>query len=74
MKPWTKGPLYLADGEAKQQLGWSQVEFHLCNRSLMIPSVILPSKTLTFPVVLGNTHRLPVIAPMLVSKLVQKLP
>ncbi|XP_045569661.1 uncharacterized protein [Salmo salar] len=53
LKPWTEGPLYLADGEAKRPLGWSEVEFHLCNHSYMIPSVILQTKNLAFPVVLG---------------------
>ena len=53
LHPWVEGPLYLADGEAKQPLGWSPVVFQLNNQRYEIPTVILPAKTLAFPAVLG---------------------
>lgn len=51
--PWTKGPIYLADGEPKQPLGHSEVNYTLHGRTLRQSTAVLHSETLAFPCVLG---------------------
>ncbi len=50
---WTEGPLYLADGGARQPLGWMGVEIILHNRPCTLPVVVLSSQTLAFSAVIG---------------------
>lgn len=50
---WKEGPLYLADGEAKQPLGWTEMEFQLHSRHWVLPTVVFSDKMLAFSVVLG---------------------
>ncbi|KAI3353499.1 hypothetical protein L3Q82_020019, partial [Scortum barcoo] len=53
LKPWTRGPLYLADGEERQPIGWSRMTLALQTQQLTIPCVILPARSLAFPAVVG---------------------
>lgn len=50
---WEEGPLYLADGEAKQPLGWIEIEVQVNNRNWVVPVVIMSEEMLVFPVILG---------------------
>ncbi len=50
---WTEGPLYLADGGARQPLGWTEVEIILHTRPCTLPVVVLSSQTLAFSAVIG---------------------
>ncbi len=51
--PWTLGPLYLANFEAKVPLGWTNVQITLHNKDFPTKVAILTSKALTYSVVLG---------------------
>nr|XP_054598745.1 uncharacterized protein LOC129163840 [Nothobranchius furzeri] len=53
LKPWTRGPLYLADGESRQPLGWSELKLTIQSATVTLPCVILPGKSLAFPAVVG---------------------
>lgn len=50
---WEEGPLYLADGEAKQPLGWTEMDVQVNKRNWVVPVVIMSEEMLVFPVVLG---------------------
>lgn len=52
LKPWTYGLLYLADGGARQPLGWCEVGITLHNHTCTLTSLVLSSQTLAFPAVL----------------------
>ncbi|KAL0159663.1 hypothetical protein M9458_043388, partial [Cirrhinus mrigala] len=51
--PWTRGPLYLANGEAEIPLGWVNIPITLHNKVFNIPAAVLPAKALAYAVVLG---------------------
>lgn len=51
LKPWTRGPLYLADGEEKQPLGMSEIHLVLQHHPVTLPCLILPACSLAFSVV-----------------------
>lgn len=53
LKPWERGPLYLADGEGRQPLGWSEITVSLQTQTITLPCVVLPAHSLAFPAVLG---------------------
>ncbi|KAI2664186.1 Retrovirus-related Pol polyprotein [Labeo rohita] len=53
LKPWTEGPIYLADGGARQPLAWGEVKLTLQALTVTLPVVVLASQMLAFPVVLG---------------------
>lgn len=53
MKPWERGPLYLADGESRQPVGWSEMTITVQSQKTTLPCVILPAQSLAFPAVLG---------------------
>lgn len=53
LNPWTKGPLFLADGAAKQPLGWVDLPFSVAGHTSILPCVVLSVQSLAFPVVLG---------------------
>lgn len=53
LKPWTWGPLYLADGEGRQPIGWSEITLTLQTQSVTLPCVILPAHSLVFASVVG---------------------
>ena len=53
LKPWTRGPLYLADGEVRQPLGWSDMDLTLKTQTVTLPCVVLPASSLAFPAVVG---------------------
>ncbi len=53
MQEWVEGPLYLANGEAKQPLGWTEMEVQVSNRNWVVPVVIMSEEMLVFPVILG---------------------
>lgn len=53
LQPWTRGFLYLADGEPRQPLGWSEMKLTLQSQSVTLPCVIMPAHSLTFPVFVG---------------------
>lgn len=53
LQPWTRGPLYLADGEGIQPLGWSDMNLTIQTQSVNLPCVILPARSLAFPAVVG---------------------
>ncbi|KAI3374585.1 hypothetical protein L3Q82_021158 [Scortum barcoo] len=45
LKPWTRGPLYLADGEERQPIGWSRMTLALQTQQLTIPCKFDAEKT-----------------------------
>ncbi len=51
--PWTRGPLYLANGEAEIPLGWVNTPITLHKKVFNIPTAVLPDKALAYAVVLG---------------------
>ncbi|XP_052410112.1 uncharacterized protein LOC127956311, partial [Carassius gibelio] len=51
--PWTRGPLYLANGEAEIPLGWVNIPVTLHHKVFNIPAAVLPAKALAYAVVLG---------------------
>ncbi|RXN37684.1 Retrovirus-related Pol poly from [Labeo rohita] len=53
LPPWTRGPLYLANGEAEIPLGWVNIPITLHNKVFNIPAAVLPAKALAYAVVLG---------------------
>lgn len=53
IQPWERGPLYLADGQERQPLGWSEVIISVQSQAIKLPCVILPAQSLAFPAVLG---------------------
>lgn len=53
IKPWERGPLYLADGQERQPLGWSEITITVQSQVIKLPCVILPAQSLAFPAVLG---------------------
>lgn len=53
LKPWTRAALYLADGEGRQPLGWSELTLILQTEVVTLPCVILPARSLAFPAVVG---------------------
>ncbi len=53
LKPWTRGPLYLADGEGRQPLEWSKMTLALQSQPVTLTCVILPAHSLVFPAVVG---------------------
>lgn len=53
LKPWTRGPLYLADGEGRQHLGWCEMNLTLQLHPVALPCVILPARSLAFTAVVG---------------------
>lgn len=53
LKPWTTGPIYLADGGAREPLGWGEVELTVQAAPVILPVAVLGAQTLAFPVVLG---------------------
>ncbi len=53
LKPWTEGPIYLADGGARQPLGWSEVQLAVQTLTVTLLVVVLAYQMLAFPVVLG---------------------
>ncbi len=55
--PWTRGPLYLANGEAEIPLGWVNAPITLHNKVFKIPAAVLPAKALAYAVVLAMTRR-----------------
>ncbi len=48
-----EGPLYLANGEAKQPLGWTEMEVQFNNRNWVVHVVIMSEEMLVFPVISG---------------------
>ncbi|RXN08546.1 activity-regulated cytoskeleton-associated -like protein [Labeo rohita] len=46
--PWTRGPLYLANGEAEIPLGWVNTSITLHKKVFTIPAVVLPAKALAY--------------------------
>ncbi len=53
LRPWTEGPIYLADGGARQPLGWGEVQLKVQTLIITSPVVVLAPQMLAFPVVLG---------------------
>lgn len=53
LTPWIGDPLYLADGEPRIPLGWSEMELSLQDKTWLLAVVVLDSKTLAFPALLG---------------------
>jgi len=53
LRPWTEGAIYLADGGARQPLGWGDVEVTVHSLTVPLPVVVLAPQMLAFPVVLG---------------------
>uniref|UniRef100_A0A8C1GVQ7 Reverse transcriptase domain-containing protein n=1 Tax=Cyprinus carpio TaxID=7962 RepID=A0A8C1GVQ7_CYPCA len=53
LRPWTEGPIYLADGGARQPLGWGEVQIAVQTLTVPLPVVVLAPQMLAFPVVLG---------------------
>ena len=53
LKTWERGPLYLADGEARHPLGWSELTVTVQTQTFTVPCVVLPAPSLAFPAVLG---------------------
>nr|XP_055053112.1 uncharacterized protein LOC129438391 [Misgurnus anguillicaudatus]XP_055053113.1 uncharacterized protein LOC129438391 [Misgurnus anguillicaudatus] len=53
LQPWTRGPLYLANGNAEVPLGWTNLEIHLHNQTFTIPAAVLPTHALAYAIVLG---------------------
>ena len=52
-KPWTSGPLFLANGETETPLGWAEVTIDLSHNACTLPVAILSPKALAYRVVLG---------------------
>ncbi|XP_073729489.1 uncharacterized protein [Misgurnus anguillicaudatus] len=53
LQPWTRGPLYLANGKAEVPLGWINTGINLHNHSFTIPAAVLSTHALAYAVVLG---------------------
>ncbi|XP_030649811.1 transmembrane protease serine 9-like [Chanos chanos] len=53
LRPWVEGPLYLANGEATNPLGWVDLNIQLHGLAVSLPVAILPASCLAFAVVLG---------------------
>lgn len=53
---WTRGPLYLADGEGRHPLGWIEMTITIQTQPVALPCVVLPGYSLTFPVVVGLNY------------------
>lgn len=53
VNPWKKEPLYLADEEERQPLGWRELTLKIQTGTVTLPCVILPAKNLAFSAVVG---------------------
>uniref|UniRef100_A0A9J7XVL9 ribonuclease H n=1 Tax=Cyprinus carpio carpio TaxID=630221 RepID=A0A9J7XVL9_CYPCA len=53
LKPWSLGPLYLANGEAEVPLGWVQLQINMHDRTFTLPVAILSPQALAYAVILG---------------------
>ncbi|KAL1247991.1 hypothetical protein QQF64_023367 [Cirrhinus molitorella] len=53
LQPWTRGPLYLANGNAEVPLGWANLEIYLHNQTFTMPAAVLPTHALAYAIVLG---------------------
>ncbi|XP_060796136.1 uncharacterized protein LOC132898493 [Neoarius graeffei] len=53
LKPWMTGPIYLADGGAREPLGWGEVELMVQSVPVTLPVAVLSAQTLAFPAVFG---------------------
>ncbi|KAL0188454.1 hypothetical protein M9458_015553, partial [Cirrhinus mrigala] len=53
LQPWTRGPLYLANGNAEVPLGWANLEINLHNQTFTVPAAVLPTHALAYAIVLG---------------------
>lgn len=53
LKPWCRGPLYLANGEAESPLGWTTLDIEIQGNVINASVAVLPSKALAYGIVLG---------------------
>lgn len=53
LKPWTEGPLYLANGEAATPIGWEKLNIELQGRTARLRAAVLDPTALAYGVVLG---------------------
>lgn len=53
LKPWTAGPIYLADGGAHKPVGWGEVVISLQTVTLNMSVAVLTPQMLAFQTVLG---------------------
>ncbi|KAL0197545.1 hypothetical protein M9458_006085, partial [Cirrhinus mrigala] len=53
LQTWSRGPLYLVNGEAETPLGWMNTTIRLHDQAFTIPAAVLSSKALACAVVLG---------------------
>ncbi|KAL2079452.1 hypothetical protein ACEWY4_025196 [Coilia grayii] len=53
LKPWVKGPLYLANGETETPLGWATINIKVNDSAPSLPVAVLAPKALAYSVVLG---------------------
>nr|XP_055038275.1 uncharacterized protein LOC129426109 [Misgurnus anguillicaudatus] len=53
LKPWTLGPLYLANGQGEIPLGWLPLQLMLHGKTCTLPVVVLSPQALAYTVVAG---------------------
>lgn len=53
LKPWTSGPLFLANGDTETPLGWAEVTIDLNQQHRTFPVAVLSPKALAYKVILG---------------------
>lgn len=53
LQPWSRGPLYLANGKGEIPLGWLNTTINLHDQAFTLPTAVLSSQAVAYAVVLG---------------------